>query len=66
MNAEELVAVKEMHPTALTIWHDRMHDLNKGQLIETLLVHMSAGSLLETIGVIEADMAEEKEFDYDD
>ncbi len=63
MNTEELVAVKDMHPTALRVWHDRMHDLNKGQLIETLLVYMEAGQLLEFIQLIEADIAEEKEHD---
>lgn len=60
MKIEELAAIQEMHPTALSVWMDRMHDLDKGQLIETLLTHMSAGELLETIGLIEADISESR------
>ena len=60
MKIEELAAIQEMHPTALSVWMDRMHDLDKGQLIETLLAHMSAGELLETIGLIEADISESR------
>ncbi len=60
MTADELAAIQEMHPTALARWYDKMLSLDKGQLIETLLVMMSAGELYEYIGQIEADIAKER------
>lgn len=52
MNTEEFATLKQAMPNATTVWYDRMHDLNKGQLIETLIVHMDPmkfSILLDTI-----------------
>tara|TARA_Y100000310_G_C20217970_1_gene594418 strand:- start:126 stop:326 length:201 start_codon:yes stop_codon:yes gene_type:complete len=64
MTIEELAAIQEMHPTALSVWVDRMHDKDKGQLISYLLEILSAGELLETLSQIEADIAESRREDY--
>jgi len=60
MTIEELAAIQEMHPTALSVWIDRMQDSDKGQLVEDLLKLLSAGELLETISEIEAGIAESR------
>jgi len=63
MTEEELSAIKEMHPTALDIWFDHMHEMPMGQVLETLLFHMPAGVLLTSIYNIEADMKESRDND---
>jgi hypothetical protein len=40
MNTEDFKAIQAANPTAVAVWYDRMHDLTKGQLLETLIVHM--------------------------
>ena len=55
-----------MHPTALSIWRDRMHERSTTCLTEVVLYHMPAGDLLEAVGRIENDMKEEKQHDCDD
>ena len=40
MNIEDFKAIQAANPTAVAVWYDRMHDLTKGQLLETLIVHM--------------------------
>ena len=58
MTEEELGAIKEMHSNALNIWHDRMFEEPHNAIIEVVLRYMPAGTLLEIIGQIEADIAE--------
>ncbi len=58
MNRDELEAIKEMHPTALNFWYDRMHEMHVAALIESLLFHMPAGTLLESIYNIEKELGE--------
>lgn len=66
MTTEELEAIRDMHPTALSIWRDRMHERSTTCLTEVVLYHMPAGDLLEAVGRIENDMKEEKQHDCDD
>ena len=40
MNTEDFKLIQETNPDAVRVWFDRMHDLNKGELLETLIVHM--------------------------
>ena len=40
MNTEDFKAIQAANPTAVAVWYDRMHDLTKGQLLETLIIHM--------------------------
>jgi hypothetical protein len=63
MTEDELTAVKDMHPTALSIWYDRMFDMPIVQLIEKLLSYMSAGDLMDCIYDIETDQKKEVEYD---
>lgn len=60
MNSTDLKSLKVQFPTALTVWYDRMHDLNKGQLIETLLVHMSPAVLGAYLAMIDNEVAKER------
>jgi len=60
MNTDEFKAVKGYYPEALTIWYDRMHDLNKGQLIETLVTHMDQRFLIGLLDIVTNDMNESR------
>jgi hypothetical protein len=40
MKTEDFKLIQETNPDAVRVWFDRMHDLNKGELLETLIVHM--------------------------
>ena len=63
MTEEELQAVKEMHPTGVGIWMDRMHERSTVCLTDVVLYHMPAGDLLEAVGKIETEMKEERNHD---
>ena len=58
MTDEELGAIKEMHPSALDVWYDRIFEVPVAQLVEDLLRHMPAGDLMEQLLEIEKDIAE--------
>lgn len=56
MTSDDLKKLKAERPDALRVWYDRMHDLSKGQLVETLLTYMTAEQLTEYLLVIEQDI----------
>jgi len=58
MTEEELEAIKDMHPTALNIWYDRIYEAPVAQLVESMLAYMPAGALMEHLLEIEKDIAE--------
>jgi|TARA_R110000823_G_scaffold155200_1_gene286030 hypothetical protein len=66
MKMGEFLALKAEYPTAMSVWNDRMHDLNKGDLIETLVTHMDTKLLTKILVGIDYDIAKEKEYDDDE
>tara|TARA_R110000803_G_scaffold38467_4_gene83227 strand:+ start:3045 stop:3254 length:210 start_codon:yes stop_codon:yes gene_type:complete len=40
MNTDDFKAIQASNPDAVRVWYGRMLDLNKGQLLETLIIHM--------------------------
>jgi hypothetical protein len=63
MNAGDLTRLRGQHPAALEVWYDRMHQLSKAQLIETLLTYMTAEQLSLYLLRIEQDNPSTKETD---
>lgn len=63
MNTKDLENFKAQHPDALRVWYDRMHELDQGQLIETLLVHMDAFHLKGLLIHIEDEIQKERKLD---
>jgi len=63
MTAEEFEAIKKAHLNAMSIWYDTMWQFTIPQLVETLLVHMPAAKLQESIDNIEIAMKEEAKHD---
>ena len=56
MNTEDFKAIQAANPTAVAVWYDRMHDLTKGQMLETLIVHMDREFFSGLIIKINADI----------
>jgi hypothetical protein len=65
MTQEEFDFVKKTNPDAIQVWTDRMHDLDKGQLLETLIVHMDREFFAGLILRINDDIIESRENDND-
>ena len=63
MNTDDLKKLKEEYPDAMNVWYDRVFELSKGQLIETLLTHMTPTELGAYLGVIQEDIKTERKLE---
>tara|TARA_R110000796_G_scaffold62938_1_gene145116 strand:- start:311 stop:511 length:201 start_codon:yes stop_codon:yes gene_type:complete len=66
MTLDEFNILKTRHPRAMSVWDDRMHDLNKGDLIETLVAHMDTKLLTKILVGIDYDISIEEELVEDE
>ena len=66
MTLDEFNILKEEYPRAMAVWDDRMHDLNKGDLIEHLVSNMDTKLLTKILVGIEYDISIEEEYDDDE
>ena len=65
MTVGDLGFVQYKWPEELRIWHDRVLQLSKEQLVETLLVHMTTRSLVSTLYSIGCNTKENHDEDTD-
>ena len=63
MTVGDLGFVQYKWPEELRIWHDRVLQLSKEQLVETLLVHMTTRSLVSTLSNIRRNTKENHDED---
>tara|TARA_R100000995_G_C3481838_1_gene124386 strand:- start:550 stop:750 length:201 start_codon:yes stop_codon:yes gene_type:complete len=66
MTLDEFAMLTEKYPRAMSVWNDRMHDLNKGDLIEHLVANMDTKLLTKILVGIEYDISIEEEYDDDE
>jgi hypothetical protein len=66
MTLDEFNILKEEYPRAMSVWDDRMHDLNKGDLIEHLVSNMDTKLLTKILVGIDYDISIEEEYDDDE
>jgi len=66
MTLDEFNILKEEYPIAMAVWDDRMHDLNKGDLIEHLVSNMDTKLLAKILVGIEYDISIEEGYDNDE
>ena len=66
MTLDEFNILKKEYPRAMAVWDDRMHDLNKGDLIEHLVSNMDTKLLTKILVGIDYDISIEEEYDDDE
>lgn len=66
MTLDEFNILKEEYPRAMSVWDDRMHDLNKGDLIEHLVSNMDTKLLTKILVGIDYDISIEEELVEDE
>jgi len=63
MTAGDLGFIQNKWPEELRVWHDKVLQLSKEQLVETLLVHMTTRSLISTLSNIRRNTEENHDED---
>lgn len=61
MNNDQYKTIKDQYPDALRVWYDRMFDLDKKRLIETLLTQSDATSFMSLLRQIDVEIQESRQ-----
>jgi hypothetical protein len=63
MTEKELRYITMSHPTAVSIWLDRMHETSTVVLTDLVVNFMPAEELLDAVGKIKHEQEEERKYD---